>query len=244
MTTPPGTSDFRLGPIMKELGAYIGGDESTAYFEHGELRLEPGGPEAPKLLSWYEPVWDGQLADELEAAGLLISTPPLSLSGSSFPEAGGFGWRMVEAEGVYVIDRRGWHRVMAAAHRRTRQPKTAADRALILAARALVHLAPDTPATVEEVQVIAGARDSAVRAARPSDGSETGRRKNRAVGPWLENLGMRTAPSSPKSPDDEEPRIPEAGEFPTVPPTTRGHRRGRQQTRVRPLGGPRKAEKE
>ncbi len=101
MTTPSGTSDFRLEPIMKELGAYIGGDKSTAYFENGELRLEPGGPEAPKLLSWCEPVWDGQLADELEVARLLISTPPLSLSGSSFPEADGFGWRMVEAEGVH-----------------------------------------------------------------------------------------------------------------------------------------------
>ncbi len=229
------SADFVVEPFLEELGPIIGRSDSVAYFEKGELRADPLGPGTPTLLAWFEPVDDRDLADALEAEGLLLYEPPPSLTGLCFHNDGSLGWRRVEADGVFVVDERGWHRMIAGASRKPRQPKTAADRALIVAARALIHLAPDTQATVEEVQAISGVRESTVRAARPGGDPETSRRKNRAVGPWLDNLGLRAPLPTDQAPG-EEPPLP-------APPPRPSRRRGRKESALRPLGGPRSMKK-
>ena len=230
--------ELSIGKLFEKLGGFLGCSDSVAHFERGELRKETLGPAGPRPLSWYEPVLDGALSEKLEKEGRLLQAPPTPLSGWAFFETSPLGWMLVESEDVYVIDDRGWHRVVAKARARRRRPKTSADRALILAARALAQLAPDTLATVDEVQVIAGARESVVRDARPAEGPEQKRCKSRAIGPWLERLGMREPDTNPQPVSEaQEPGVgTEEGHSERSPRPIR--RPGRRRSEVRPLGGP------
>ncbi len=74
---------------------------------------------------------------------------------------------------------------------------------LSFTARAIAGLAPETPASVDEVQAMMSMRTSDVRAARPATLTRVGRRTRWSrVGPWLDaiGLGRRAAARPPRRP--------------------------------------------
>lgn len=205
----------RAEPSGLEPRLLVGVDSQRgiAWFSSGiELRRRPLGPDPALPVRWWEPVTCGERADELARVGRLHLRPSFSPS-MPFDDRASLGWELVESELMWEASPRAF-----AALTTVRADDRHVDLVLVpFIARALAQLAPDTLATVDEVQRMSGRRSSAVRAARPSVVRATGRAARAHVGVWLTHLLG-------------EPEQPEARRSPP--------RRRARTRRLEPLGGP------
>ena len=184
--------------LMSALGALYSVHATTAYFELGEVRGDPLGPSQVDLERWWEPVDNPAGVAALRRAGVeLRARPPFSL----YAHLGGaLAWREIVAANRYWVDLPGFWQLVADARPRRRDDPLAR-----FSARALAHLAPQTPARSVEVQRIVGLADARVRATKPRP-TRSGRLA--PVGPWLEALlgpapapfGQRTRRAAPHIP--------------------------------------------
>jgi hypothetical protein len=227
--------------FLDTAGALVGVDDKVAYFEKCELRAVLLGPELPTLVSWWEPVQSESRAELLTALGLLVADEPPSLGGLPFPESTALGWELKRSEDAYVVAPQRWHQVMRLARKRNRPPKPASERAATLATRALIALAPDTLASVDEIRAIVGLREGKVREARPWSRSDSNRKISAPAGRWLENLGLAANASSKDDRNEKQAAAPDKPQDRSTRPRT--SRRSWGQSRRSPLGGPRSTKK-
>ena len=170
-----GPNPPRLGRLLRVVG-------HTAWFEHGQLRCQALGPPTPTREAWWEPVQHPESYQRLLDEGHQVRRELTSVFGLD-RGAHGVGYVLVEATDRYVIDGPGFARLIAAARHRQERPLRSLHR---FTARALAHLAPQTPVRTGELREILALRADRIRQARPSDGL-SGSRLSR-VGAWLDGL--------------------------------------------------------
>lgn len=200
-----------LEAVARQLGRLEAVDHSRgrAWFASGiELVREELANDMPRPQAWWEAVRDPERAAELTSAGQLRLEGPEDFG--LWPREEALGWVLVKAETTWVCSPRSFARLTV-----SRAPDDAPRVLERFIARALARLAPDTWASVDEVQAMASRRSSQVREARP-EGIAVGRTRWAEVGPWLDRLLLRP------------------------PPPTKRQQRGRRPavSLLRPLGGP------